>query len=373
MSLTACAGKETSAGESSAASSPVVAEATANVERYFANNGAAFSLPSVSNPDALKGKTLMYLSAGLSSPAGTAGVTALKEVQRELGFNLVTYDGKFTPSKHQEGLRQAVAQHVDAVILFGVDCAGNEAALREVHAAGIKVIGLNSVDCDATDSGARGMFDAQPLYPTGDKPGRGGDVWAANGAAQADYLIAKLKGDVKVIQFAVPDFAVTASLGKGFKDHMSKCSTCKIVDTVQVKVADFGPGLQQKAEQALLKHPEANAVEIAYDDLVTLGLSAAITGSGRKDSLLTVAGHGYAATMDLIRQGKGLNAGWVTVFEWDHYAGVDTTLRLFSGQKPAVAGTPTMLYDKDHNMPASGGFKPKTDFRSVFDKAWGLK
>jgi len=371
--LTACASEGRSdVDEEAAASSPIVSEATENVEQYFENNGAPFELEPVSNPDALDGKSIMYLSAGLSSPSGTTGLAALEEVQAQLGFELIPYDGQFTPSKYQDGMRQAIAQDVDALIVYGVDCAGNEAALKEVRQAGIKIIGLQSVDCNEADPDAEGLFDAQPLYPIGDGEGRIGEVWAANGAAQADYLISKLKGVVKVIQFDVPDFAVTAALGEGFRDRMAECDTCEVVETVDIGVADFGPGLQQKAEQAILKHPDANSIEINYDDLVTLGLSAAITSSGRQDDLLVIAGTGFEATMDLIRKDAGLDAGWVQNHEWDHWAVADTVLRLFSGQEPAVSGVPVILYDEDHNIADSGPFVPETDFRATFEEAWGI-
>lgn len=369
-SLAACSSTGSTGSELSA-DSEIVVEASGNVDQSYANNGLPFTLPLVSNPNALQGKTVMYLSAGLASAGGTAGVRALEAVQPSVGFNLVTFDGQFTPSKYQDGLRQAVAQHVDVVMLYGISCAGNEAALREVHAAGIKIVGLQSVDCDEVDPNAPSLFDAQPFYPLGDESGRMAAVWAANGAAQADYLISKFDGDVKVIQFDVPDFAVTASLGSGFQKRMAECSSCEIVEKIDVTVADFGPGLQQKAEQALLKHPEANAVAINYDDLVTVGLSAAIGSSGRQNELTVIAGGGSEATLDMIRQGNGLNAGWVESYDWDHFAGVDTALRVLSGESAQVSGLPVILYDKNHNLPESGEFVPATDFRSTFEEAWG--
>lgn len=355
--------------------SEIVAEASKNVEQAFANNGAEFKLDPVANPRALDGKTVMYLSAGLTSPAGSAAVRSLKAVQESIPFELVTFDGQFTTSRYQEGMRQAIAQKVDVLIVYGVDCAGNEAALKEVHTAGIKIVGVQSVDCNEADPNAKPLFDAQSLYPLGEgKTGTIGQTWAALGATQADYLISELNGDVRVIQFDVPDFAVTASLGKGFRARMKQCSTCKILETVQVGVADMGAGLQPKAEQVLLKHPDANAVELNYDDLVTLGLSAAIKSSGRQQDLLTIAGTGTEATMDMIRKDDGLlSAGWVEEYDWDHWAAIDTTLRLLSGEKAAVSGVPIILYDKDHNMPESGGFVPETDYQATFKSAWGVK
>jgi ribose transport system substrate-binding protein len=366
--LSACGGSAKSqgpAGDSSAA----VAASTEAVQTYFANDGAPLEVSAVKSN--LEGKRIMYLSGGLSSPSGSAGVKALTELSKELGFKLIPFDGQFTPSKYQEGMRQAISQNVDALVLYGVDCPGNEAALKQVRAAGIPVIGAQAVDCSQLDSNAASMFDTQPLHQIeGDATAY--DAWAANGRAQADYLISKLDGNVKAIQFDVPDFLVTASLGQGFAKRISECATCEVVETIQVGVADFGPGLQQKAEQALLKHPEANAVAINYDDLVTLGISAAVKGSGRTD-IVTIAGTGYEATLDMIRKEQGLDAGWVQNHEWDHYAIVDTLIRFFADEEAAKVSTPVILYDREHNMPESGEFVPETDFKTAFRKAWGIK
>jgi ribose transport system substrate-binding protein len=365
--LSACGGSTVGAEGPAGDSSAIVAESTNAVDKFFANDGAPLEVPAIASN--LDGKRIMYLSAGLSSPSGSAGVKTLTELSKDLGFSLIPFDGQFTPSKYQEGMRQAISQKVDALIVYGVDCPGNEAALKEVRAASIPIIGLQSVDCSELSPGVEPMFDSQTLYQV-DGKGTAYETWAANGVAQADYLISKLKGNVKVIQFDVPDFLVTSSLGKAFAKRMSECATCQVVETIQVGVADFGPGLQQKAEQALLKHPEANAVAINYDDLVTLGISAAIKGSGRGDDILTIAGTGYEATMDLIRKKQGLDAGWVQNHEWDHYAVADTLIRHFAGKEGAKVAVPVILYDREHNMADSGEFIPKTDFKSAFHKAW---
>lgn len=365
--LAGCGGSTVGAESPTGDSSAIVAESTQAVNTFFANDGAPLEVPAIESN--LGGKRIMYLSAGLSSPSGSAGVKTLTELSESLGFTLIPYDGQFTPSKYQEGMRQAISQKVDALIVYGVDCPGNEAALKEVRAASIPIVGLQSVDCSELDPNVKPMFDTQALYNV-EGTGTAYETWAANGVAQADYLMSKLNGNVKVIQFDVPDFLVTSSLGKAFAKRIGECATCEIVETIQVGVADFGPGLQQKAEQALLKHPEANAVAINYDDLVTLGISSAIKGSGRGNDILTIAGTGYEATMDLIRKKQGLDAGWVQNHDWDHYAVADTLIRFFAGKEAAKVAVPVILYDREHNMAASGEFVPKTDFKTAFKKAW---
>ncbi len=370
-SSAAVSSEPAASAEGSAAADDVVAQATQRVEGWYAANDAPVNTADVL-PNNLEGKKIFYLSAGLSSPSGTAGVNALNAVQKDLGFEYTAFDGEFTPSKYQEGMRQAIAQNYDVVIVYGVDCPGNEAPLKELKDAGIPVIGLASVDCNEGGRDGEPLFAAGVTYPLAEgKTGQAYDQWYEYGQSQADYLIAKLNGDVRVIQFDVPDFAVTAGLGQGFRDQLATCSTCQLLETVNVGVADFGPNLAQKADQALLKHPDANAVAINYDDLVTLGIANSVVQSGRNDELLVVAGEGLPAVADIVRENKGTDAGWAYSYDWDHYAAVATAMSALAGQDAPVAGQPTIWYDAETNMPASGGWVPGVDFVAAFNQAWG--
>lgn len=356
--------------EPSAAGDDFVAQAIANVDGWYAAQEAPVDIEGVI-PNNLEGKKILYLSAGLSSPSGTAGIKALEDAQKTLGFDFTPFDGQFTPSEYQEGMRQAIAGGYDAVILYGVDCPGNEQPLKELRDAGIVVIGLASVDCDDSQEGAESLFTSEVTYPlAGGATGNARDWWYEQGVSQADYIIAKTDGQAKVIQFDVPDFAVTAALGEGFRDGLAKCTTCELLETVNVGVADFGPNLQQKADQALLKHPDANAVEINYDDLVTLGIANAVMQTGRNDDILVVAGEGLPGVTEIIRANKGTDAGWAYSYDWDHYAAIATAMSALDGTDAPAAGQPTIWYDIDHNMPATGGWVPTVDFQQQFSDAW---
>ncbi|HWI75313.1 MAG TPA: substrate-binding domain-containing protein [Baekduia sp.] len=355
-------GSSTSA--STSAEAPDVAAAKKNVEAAYAATAKGFDPV---GPPAQKGKNVLYLSAGTSSPDGTYGVAEAKKAAKALGWNLKVFDGKFSPQVYQEGIRQAISQKVDGLLMYGIDCGGNKKALQEAQAAGIKVSAMAGVDCNETKPGDASLFEANASHPGGKTDY---EFYQQNGAIQADWIIAKTNGKAKVIEFAVPSFQVTAATQKGFEAELAKCSGCKIVETVDVGVDDFGPQLQEKAQQALLKQPDANAVAVSYDDLLTLGVAAAVAGSGHKDQLNVIAGNGSEPAMDLIRKDKGNNAGYVIDVSWTHFAGADALNRLFAGEKITETGEPVTVYDKDHNLAASGKFVPKFDFEGAFEKVW---
>lgn len=372
LALAACGSDDADTGNTSqetTAGGADVATAQENVERYYAANSADNQPPS--GPEAQTGKKVFYLSAGTATPSGSAAVKEIEKAADILEWDLTVFDGQFSPDVYQEGIRQAIANQQDGLILYGVDCPGLEKPLQQAKEAGIVIVGVSSIDCDAADPSAEGLIDAEVVTLDGLDQA---EQWKNFGRAQADWITVQTDGDAKVIHFAVPDFLVTDLTGQGFEEELAKvCEGCEIVETVQVGVADFGPQLQEKAEQALLRNPDANAVQVAYDDLMTLGVAKAVENAEQAsgNDLAVVAGTGYEANMDLIRQDKGQDAGWVQGHQWDMYAAADILNRAFAGEDTAAGvGYPTILYDRDNNMPPSGAFEFEADFRTPFESGW---
>ena len=60
----------------------------------------------------------------------------------------------------------------------------------------------------------------------------------------------------------------------GGLDQLKQCPGCEVVE-VEITISDYGPPLQQKMEQALLQHPDIDAVLVdaavvsPIDDIVT--------------------------------------------------------------------------------------------------------
>lgn len=359
-----------SATQASSSSASGVSQAQRNVDTYYANTSVG---PPTTGPAAVKGKSVAVLVAGLSTPTGAEGAAAAKEAGKHLGWNVKVFDGKFTPSVDQESIRQAIASKVDGIVLYGVDCLAVKTALQQAKDAKIPVVGSGSQDCSEAPGGGPSLLSASVQYPPppGSKtPLDGYTVWGADGAAKADWLIAKTGGKAKVLVFDLPDFAATAKMTEAFKARLKQCSGCEVVETVRIGLNDLGPNLQGIAEQALLKNPDANAVDGAYGDPMILGIAKAIQASGRSDKLEVVAGTGSAPELNLVRENKGEDAGFVQMPSWDLYGAMDQLNRLFAGAQLAVSGYAMTMYDKDHNVPASGPYVPKADYKATFEKIW---
>lgn len=195
---------------------------------------------------------------------------------KQLGWNVTVFDGKFSPDVMVSGLRQAVADGADGVVVAYADCADIKAGLEDLAKAGIPVVNIESTDCDVSvgDDGAcriraspdcstprwlrqrgrsrqpadlrRGLEDLRRL------PGS----WHHRGT----------QGGAKIIVLSELDIRLNFVSLRSLKETLKKyCPDCEIVDTVKFTGADLGPGLQDKVAQALVQHPDANAVYGIYD------------------------------------------------------------------------------------------------------------
>ena len=318
-----------------------------------------------------KGKKVWIISPGQVGESASIPTNAAKEAGEAIGWKMTLFDAKLDPSAFGTGIRQAIAAKADGIILDAIDCAWVKQPLVEAHAAKVKVVAYYALDCDDPSIKGEPLYDASVDF--GSSFGNYADLTRAWGAVKADWVIVKTEGKAKVINFKQDEFLVVKYIREGFEQELAKCKTCEIVKTVDFTLADFGPKLQQKAQGALLQHPEANAIHVPYDTPMHLGIGAAILESGRNDTLNVIAGEGFPSNIQLIRDNKGQDAANAFPAAWTGWASIDTMNSVFHGQKPQDSGIGYKLIDKDHNMPAPGkGYEPAQDFRAAYRKAWGL-
>jgi ribose transport system substrate-binding protein len=326
--------------------------------------------PPTTAPHPQKGKNVWILSPGQAGESSSIPVNAAKEAGEAIGWKMTVFDGQADASRYPVGIRQAIAAKADGIIVDAIDCAWIRQPLIEAHAAKVKIASFNALDCNDPAVKAEPLFDGMVFFGSeyGDYP----TLIRMAGAAKADWVIAKTQGHAKVIEFKEDEFLIVKYIREGFEQELAKCKSCEIVKTVDFTLADFGPSLQQKAQGALLQHPEANAVHVPYDTAM-LNIAPAIVESGRGDRLAVIAGEGFPSNIQLIRDNKGQDASAAISSSWLGYAAVDTLNSVFAGQKVQDSGVGIRLIDHDHNMPAPGkGYETEVDFRSAYFKAWGV-
>jgi ribose transport system substrate-binding protein len=379
----ACGGSSgTGTGANNAANngtggSDIVAQAKAAVEANY--KGQDRPLPA-SGPKAQSGKNIWVISCTQAGPGCAIPAAGVKAAGEAIGWKVTVFDGKGLPDVYAQGIRTAITQHADAIVLDVVDCVAAQAALKEAKAAGVKLYSFYSFDCDdSMGGGGSPLFDASLNYQSGmSYAALVEDVYSKS---IADYVIAKTDGQAKVIEFTEDDIIVGKHLYLGFEKELAKCGGCKVVKKVPFTLTDLTTGkLPAKTSAALTQHPEANVVYGLYDAALTLGISQAVIQSGRNAQLIVTGGEGLPPNIQAIQGGKGQTMAAGSASQRVGWAAVDGLIRLFAGQPQVDEGLGIQTMDKDHNMPTDPPFydgnvgpdgKRKVDYETAYKQLWG--
>jgi ribose transport system substrate-binding protein len=356
----------------SAAPSAEASAATAVPASVQANIDAAipgtYTLPEPTGP-ITPGKKVTGIVFGNQSQAGPIFTESFKAAGAAAGWTVNVVDGEFSTDLYLSAVRQAIAEKVDGIVLFVIDCAAVKAGVEEAQAAGIPVIYAEGYDCD---SDGQGKATGYPLGLYNSLTEQGVDYVTfleATGQLQADAMISALDAKVDALAVNYPETYATVSITEGFMNEMKVCPTCTatVFDAVY---ADWGNALQTKISTELLKNPTINAIMGNYDDPVLNGIAAAAAASDR--DIYVTGEAGYPGMIDLIRQGKAdMTIGYDGAME--SWAAIERLNRIFNGDtEPFNIGVGLQLIDVEHNMPPEGEmYVAPVDYIAAYTAAWG--
>ncbi len=392
--IAACGSSTDDQNGSSSETAGVPAEAAKALEAAYKGS---FGEPPTSSPRPEAGKNIWYLplDAGIHDENEPGG---LAEAANMLGWKLTQFDGQYSSATLVNGMRQAIADHADGVMLYVVNCADVKSGLKDLDQAGIPVVAWEGLDCDETvdsdgnikSTGQPKLFDAQVTYNNPDDPNKPlgylelyRDIYAKY---QALLMIDGMGGEGKIITPKETDIVAGLVGDKGFRTTIEEfCPKCEMVGDFEFTGNDFGAPLQQKTAQAISQNPDATGLYAGYDAPAISNMAPAIVASGRKDEIYSVAGEGQAAAIDLIREKRGIDAlcGYPT--RWEGWAGLDAMNRILQGETPPnglgwPSGIGMQAVDRDHNLPpkgvsfgGEGDSEFPVDFAAAYKRAWGVK
>jgi ribose transport system substrate-binding protein len=365
--LLAACGDSDSGGSDEKASGSDVAKYEKQLDEVYEGT---YEEPSGGPVDPPPGKNVWIISTGQEIETAQNASTAMEEAGKALGWDVTLFDGKFESSRQLSGIEQALADKADGIVLLYVDCDPVKAGIQQAKDAGVAVVGIESKDC-------------QPSLESHVVKYAGGEdfaTWVAHGfgGTQAKWVIAKTKGQAKTIVTVQTDLYTTAvTYDPGITDEFAKCKTCEIVDTIEFVGTEFGPPLQQKIEQSLNKHPEADSFIGAYDAVLTGGGgAAALRASGRLDEIESMGGEGSVPGIELIYNQAGMDACSGIPTAWEGYGAIMGLARIFAGQDPerGNSGIGSQACDADHNLPPDGkSYEAPIDFVASYNRLWGVE
>jgi ribose transport system substrate-binding protein len=361
----------TTSGGSTAAAASIAPFQTA-LQQYYKGT---FTSPPTTAPTPPKGVKLWVISCGQAS-AGCAGpVAAVKAAADRLGWTVNVFDGNFgVGDAYNGGLRQAIAAQATAIITVGVDCNLAKTGYLAAQAAHIPVVGANSFDCsDPALHDGSSLFSATVQY-TPQAPTAAATLEEV-GRAKADWIIVHTDGKAQVINLNFSGITGGIYTNDGFVSEMAKCTTCKIVKTINFTPADTSDGvLKQEWASALAQYPNANAGTVLSDGIITQDdLAQALQSDGRTKTFALVGEEGYATNVQLVTDGDGEDAGATYDSNWLSWGAVDTLIRVLDHKPIVNEGMGVQVWDATHNLPAPDtNYGAPVDYQKIYETAWGV-
>ena len=195
------------------------------------------------------------------------------------------------------------------------------------------------------------------------------------GEILAWYLIQQSEAVGRLMSLEDPGSYSTVMRADGFDRVVSEnCDTCELLDRVVQPSADIGlPGPPQWS--AFLNATPAGDTRLYVNsmaDVVGLRMAKTLQSIGRTDVFIG----GFDAdgeAVDMIRQGDTPFVATVALpFYWGDWAGVDLTMRAFSGVDLwESSDLPMQLVNLD-NVEDFTEFTPAGDWQAEFKQAWGM-
>ncbi len=380
-----CGNSDTSENEGPpSASDEAVVKKAQDVIAQLKEPPGSYQSPPTSAPEHKPDQQIWIMSCGEAYDLCARPAAAAVDAVEALGWKAQIFDTKGDPTAANSGIRQALAQGADGIYTYYIDCSYVLSALKQANDEGVPVVAAESGPCPGqgidvakvdTSTGGKGHYTFIVNYVggIGDDAGKEisfTEVLRELGAAAAYAGIANQDGRANALIY-MDDAAYGASqVAEGAKAAFDECSTCQAkVETVPY--GDIGTdALRERVQQDLLKNPNVNTMVSNYDSLLTGGIQQAVRATGR--DIYLVAGEGGPLGADSVRKGDAAGGASFSI-EWESWAGIDALLRVQAGKEPAPSGIGILWYEKDANLPESGGVEAPFDYETIYKKAWGVE
>ena len=156
----------------------------------------------------------------------------------------------------------------------------------------------------------------------------------------------------------------------GFKEELAKCADCKIVETVDLTIAEMAQRLPGAVAAALSRHPDADYVISPFDSNGFFA-SEGVRQAGKAGKVKVASYEGDPQAIAAIRDGKYA----MTIAdpaEWMGWQATDELVRAFAAQPAADTPVVYRLIEKD-NAPTTAGWMGDVDFRAEYKRLWGIQ
>jgi ABC-type sugar transport system substrate-binding protein len=350
-----------SGGESSDAG---IAKAEEEVDRLDVTEGLEWPKPP-QKPFKAGHHTAAVISCGQAGEGCKDMSAAAQEALKAAGWSATpTGDGEFSPATQANLIQQAVQEGVDAIVLAAVDPASTKAAVDAAIAKGIPIscIGCSSPP-EYTEKGTVIDSAVEPV-----KAGEDIGYW----------IVANSGGEGKIISFVDHAFATEVKHNEGTKKVVEElCPGCEYEEQSFATAELEKPG--PPVFSAALSSNPAGSLDWVNSNSATYATPMVKTAvqQGREDVKIV----GIETTPEFLAEmpkTEIANATLYVPFSYLGWAAVDNVIRQVNNQPTwETDDMPGALVTKETVQPYLDASPhlfefPEFDFRSMFEKLWGV-
>ncbi len=374
--LAACSSSNSPGSASSSTTTPSSGSSAVALKAAIAATNAGYQGTSTdvdpTSRPAAKDKTIVIISAGQGADSNSVPSNGALQAAQAIGWHASIYDAQLNPSKYAGLVDQAIAAHVNGIILDAIDCSTVKGPLEQAKKAGIAVTAMYAFDCNDPHSGGgtTTLFGGVTNY--GAKNANLDKFTESYGSDQADYIIAKSDNKAKIIVVQDPEFTVLYYTALGFDNTIAASHGSQVIATLDITQEDLVDGQVVPIIQAeLARYPQATWIKSPFTYATTLGIVPALGTNPNHVSVM--GGEGFHDELDDIRNGKIVATNAISS-NWTGWAAVDTLNSIFNHTKPVDSGIGWTLVDATHNLPSdpTADYQPAINYQAEYKKAWGV-
>jgi ribose transport system substrate-binding protein len=344
--------------------SPLVEEAKKIVAAASEAKTNAPDLPPIHPGEALKGKSIFYISAGLSFPFSQEVLKGVQDGSAVLGMTVSTADAMGDSSKASSYIDRALGQGAAAIVLQGIDPYTVQASIKDATAAGIPVISTAALP-EATSDIAEAGLAANVTSSISEYA-----KWLAA------YVAASAEPDAHVGLIFCSTFRTDAVLVEEFTAELARlCPSCQLT-VKDAPLVQWDTTLPSLIRTMVTVDPKLSYFVSSVDAMVP-SIKPAIIAVGASDRIKIATGNASLPDMQAIATKTDQEAANIgSSNERMGWATVDQVARLLTGQPAVTAVQPQRLFTIENidqiDLKAVAASWYGFDFRSYYSRLWGF-
>jgi ribose transport system substrate-binding protein len=326
--------------------------------RKAENINAPWSGPTT-GPEAVPGKTIVYVAQTMTNP-GVAGVAkGLQEAADIVRWRVRVINGAGSPSGIQAAFKEAVALKPSGIVLGGFDPTVAPQQVRQANAAGVPLIGWHSVAAPGPDADPK-LFSNITT-----------DVEAV-AQISADWIIARSKGRAGVVLFTDMSIPFAKRKSELIKKRLSTCSDVNLLSYEDIAIPEANSRTVKSVSSLLSRFGDKWTHSAAINDLYFGHSAPALRAAGKQGAGAPFnigAGDGDPAAFQRINSREFQAATVPEPLSEQGWQIIDEFNRAFSGRAASGYVAPVHITTAGN----SGGALSwdAEGYRDAYRKIWG--